>query len=130
MGTTLAESGDLDSAELMFMKAIQCCDDVKTKGMMNLALTLQTKANNLAASGDLTEAKVAIDRAGKLVYAKIYHTLKLTLSHMHYLVAITLLQSSLLQASWWMKRHHCCLPKLAWVVQHPKKESLQNRPNH
>jgi tetratricopeptide (TPR) repeat protein len=67
MGTTLAESGDLDSAELMFMKAIQCCDDVKTKGMMNLALTLQTKANNLAASGDLTEAKVAIDRAGKLV---------------------------------------------------------------
>lgn len=67
MGTTLAESGDLDSAELMFLKAIECCDDVKTKGMMNLALTLQSKANNLAASGDLSGAKVAVDRAAKLV---------------------------------------------------------------
>jgi tetratricopeptide (TPR) repeat protein len=67
MGTTLAESGDLDSAELMFLKAIQCCDDVKAKGMMNLALTLQTKANNLAAGGDLNGAKAAIDRAAELV---------------------------------------------------------------
>lgn len=67
MGTTLAEAGDLESAELMFLKAIQCGDEVKTKGMMNLALTLQKKANTLAAGGDLTGAKLAIDDAAKLV---------------------------------------------------------------
>ena len=31
MGTTLAENGDLDSAELMFLKAISI-EEVKTKG--------------------------------------------------------------------------------------------------
>jgi len=67
MGTTLAEAGDFESAELMFLKAIECCDDVKTKGMMNLALTLQKKANNLAAGGDLKGAKLAVDDAAKFV---------------------------------------------------------------
>jgi Flp pilus assembly protein TadD len=67
MGTTLAESGDLESAEPMFIKAIECCDDVKTKGMMNLAVLLHKKANNLAASGDLNGAKLSIDDAAKLV---------------------------------------------------------------
>lgn len=67
MGTTLAESGDLESAEPMFIKAIECCDDVKTKGMMNLAVLLHKKANNLAASGDLNCAKLSIDDAAKLV---------------------------------------------------------------
>ena len=67
MGTTLAESGDLESAELMFLKAIESSDEVKTKGMMNLAILLQKKANNLAAGGDLNGAKLAIDQAAKLV---------------------------------------------------------------
>ena len=66
MGTTLAENGDLDSAELMFLKAISI-EEVKTKGMINLALTLQKKANNLAADGDLSGAKMAIVDAGKLL---------------------------------------------------------------
>ena len=66
MGTTLAENGDLDSAELMFLKAIGI-EEVKTKGMINLALTLQKKANNLAADGDLNKAKLAITDAGKLL---------------------------------------------------------------
>lgn len=47
MGTTLAEAGDFDSAELMFTKAIESSDEVKTKGMINLALLFQKKANNL-----------------------------------------------------------------------------------
>ena len=68
MGTTLAEAGDFDSAELMFMKAIESSDEVKTKGMINLALLFQKKANNLAAVlGDLNGAKVAVDRAAKLI---------------------------------------------------------------
>lgn len=67
MGTTLAENGDLDSAELMFLKAISASEEVKTKGMINLALTLQKKANNLAADGNLNGAKVAIVDAGKLL---------------------------------------------------------------
>ena len=67
MGTTLAESGDLESADPMFLKAIVCCDDVKTKGMINLAVLLHKKANNLAASGDLNGAKLSIDDAAKMV---------------------------------------------------------------
>jgi len=67
MGTTLAEAGDLESAELMFLKAIECCDDVKTKGMMNLGVLLHKKANNLAANGDLNGAKLAVDDAAKMV---------------------------------------------------------------
>jgi len=67
MGTTLAEAGNLQDAELMFLKAIECGDDVKTKGMMNLAILLQKKANNLAPSGDLNGAKLAIDQAAKLI---------------------------------------------------------------
>ena len=56
MGTTLAEAGNLADAELMFTKAVEC-DDVKSKAMINLALTLQAKANNLAAGGDLMKRK-------------------------------------------------------------------------
>ena len=68
MGTTLAEAGDFDSAALMFTKAIESSDEVKTKGMINLALLFQKKANNLAAVlGDLNGAKVAVDRAAKLI---------------------------------------------------------------
>ena len=67
MGTTLAEAGNLEDAEVMFMKAIACGDDVKTKGMMNLALLLQKKANTLASSGDLNAAKHAIFEASKLL---------------------------------------------------------------
>lgn len=67
MGTTLAEAGEFESAELLFMKAVECCEDVKTKGMMNLALLLEKKANNLAANGDLNGAKRAIDEAARLV---------------------------------------------------------------
>lgn len=67
MGTTLAERGNLQDAEIMFLKAIECCDDVKTKGMMNMALLLQKKANNLAAGGDLNGAKSAIEEAAMMV---------------------------------------------------------------
>ncbi len=49
------------------MKAIECCDNVKTKGVMNLAVLLHKKANDLAASGDLNGAKLSIDNAAKLV---------------------------------------------------------------
>jgi len=67
MGTILASSGDLASAEVMFLKAIQCSEEVRTKGMFNLSLLLQQKANNLATSGNLEEAKAAIMEASKLL---------------------------------------------------------------
>jgi len=67
MGTILASSGDLASAEVMFLKAIQCSEEVRTKGMFNLSLLLQQKANNLATSGNLEEAKAAIIEASKLL---------------------------------------------------------------
>lgn len=67
MGTTLAEAGNLEDAEIMFMKAMECGDDVKTKAMINLSLVLQKKANNLAPAGDLNGAKLAINQAAKLV---------------------------------------------------------------
>ena len=68
MGTTLAEAGDLNAAEIMFLKAIESSNEVKTKGMINLALLLQKKANYLAAVlGDLNDSKVAVDQAAKLI---------------------------------------------------------------
>lgn len=66
MGTTLAEAGNLEDAELMFLKAIGC-EEVKTKGMVNMSLLLQKKANSLAAGGDLNGAKNAIDEAAKMI---------------------------------------------------------------
>lgn len=69
MGTTLAEAGNLLDAELMFLKALECKDqdDVKVKGMMNLALLLQKRANELAPRGDFIGAISAINQAGELV---------------------------------------------------------------
>lgn len=67
MGTILADNGDFESAEVMFLKAIQCNEEVRTKGMFNLSLLLQQKANTLATSGDLTGAKAAIVEASKLL---------------------------------------------------------------
>jgi len=67
MGTTLAEAGNLRDAEVMFLKAIECGEEVRTKAMLNLALLLQKKANDLAPAGDLDGAKEAINQAGELV---------------------------------------------------------------
>mmetsp|Transcript_29855 Transcript_29855/g.59489 ORF Transcript_29855/g.59489 Transcript_29855/m.59489 type:complete len:123 (-) Transcript_29855:1910-2278(-) len=67
MGTTLAESGNLNDAEFMFMKAVECGDEAKTKSMLNLALLLQKKANTLASGGDLNGAKIAIIEASELL---------------------------------------------------------------
>lgn len=66
MGTTLAEAGNLEDAEIMFLKAMQC-EDVQTKAMMNMALLLQKKANDHAAGGDLNRAKEAVDEAAKMI---------------------------------------------------------------
>lgn len=67
MGTILADDGDTDGAEVMFLKAIECSDEVRTKGMFNLSLLLQKKANLLATSGDLVGAKSAIAESSKLL---------------------------------------------------------------
>mmetsp|Transcript_18099 Transcript_18099/g.29632 ORF Transcript_18099/g.29632 Transcript_18099/m.29632 type:complete len:678 (+) Transcript_18099:140-2173(+) len=67
MGSILADKGDLESAEVMFLKATECSEEVRTKGMFNLSLLLQQKANNLATSGNLEEAKAAIIEASKLL---------------------------------------------------------------
>jgi len=61
-GTSLAESGDIDNAEVMFLKGLSC-SEVAPKAMMNLALVYQKKANALAATGDLNGAKSAVENA-------------------------------------------------------------------
>jgi len=61
-GTTFAESGDIDNAEVMFLKGLSC-PEVAPKAMINLALVYQKKANTLAASGDLDGAKSAVENA-------------------------------------------------------------------
>jgi superkiller protein 3 len=51
-GTSLAENGNMDDAELMFLKAVQCGGEVAPKAMVNLGLIQHTRANVLAPSGD------------------------------------------------------------------------------
>jgi hypothetical protein len=50
----------------MFMKGIEC-PEVKPKAMMNLALTLQKKAEKMAAGGNLESAKEFAMEAGNLL---------------------------------------------------------------
>merc|ERR1740139_234107 len=69
-GTTFAESGDIDNAEVMFLKGLSC-PEVAPKAMINLALVYQKKANTLAASGDLNGAKSAVEHAKPLLDAAI-----------------------------------------------------------
>ncbi len=53
-------------AEVMFMKGMEC-PEVKAKAMMNLALTLQKKAEKMAAGGNLDTAKDLAVQAGDLL---------------------------------------------------------------
>jgi len=62
-GTSLAESGNMEDAEVMFLKAMQCGSEVKPKAMMNMALIYQSRANSLAAGGDLSGAKAQMVKA-------------------------------------------------------------------
>mmetsp|Transcript_17517 Transcript_17517/g.31608 ORF Transcript_17517/g.31608 Transcript_17517/m.31608 type:complete len:729 (-) Transcript_17517:212-2398(-) len=65
-GTTLAENGNMEDAEVMFLKAIECCPDVAMKAHMNLALVYKTRAESLASGGNNMEgAKAAISDAAK-----------------------------------------------------------------
>ena len=50
----------------MFMKGMEC-PEVKAKAMMNLALTLQKKAEKMAAGGNLENAKESAVEAGHLL---------------------------------------------------------------
>lgn len=61
-GTTLAEQGNLDDAEIMFLKAVQCDNpsEVKPKAMVNLALIYYTRAGQaLQLRHDVTAGKAA-----------------------------------------------------------------------
>ena len=63
-GTALAESGNIDDAELMFLKALECDPEVASKAMINLGLIYITQGNSLAQGGNLEGAKkAAIDAA-------------------------------------------------------------------
>ena len=62
-GTSLAEGGNMDDAELMFLKALQCGGEVAPKAMINLGLVQHSRANVLAPSGDLVGAKEAALKA-------------------------------------------------------------------
>eukprot|EP00957_Ditylum_brightwellii_P167902 12781403-Ditylum_brightwellii.AAC.1 len=55
--TSLEESGNMKDAEVMFLKAMSCGSGVKPKAMMNMVLIYQSRANSLAAGGDLSGAK-------------------------------------------------------------------------
>jgi len=61
-GTVFAEGGDIESAEVMFLKSL-ACPEVAPKAMINLAIVYQKKANALAAKGDLTGARTPVDDA-------------------------------------------------------------------
>lgn len=62
-GTTLAEEGHIDEAEVMFLNAVNC-PEVKSKGMMNLAMVYLKQGENRAAQGDLPAAKDLAMKAG------------------------------------------------------------------
>ena len=63
-GTSLAEQDNFDDAELMFLKALECGGEVRPKAMMNLALVHNTRANQFAQTGDLSNAKESALKAG------------------------------------------------------------------
>eukprot|EP00554_Chaetoceros_debilis_P002154 CAMPEP_0194089318 /NCGR_PEP_ID=MMETSP0149-20130528/33730_1 /TAXON_ID=122233 /ORGANISM="Chaetoceros debilis, Strain MM31A-1" /LENGTH=650 /DNA_ID=CAMNT_0038773209 /DNA_START=246 /DNA_END=2198 /DNA_ORIENTATION=+ len=65
-GTALAESGNMEDAEVMFLKGLEC-PEVKPKAMMNLGLVYSKKAELSAANGDLESAKSFATKAGSMV---------------------------------------------------------------
>lgn len=70
-GTSLAESGDLDGAEVKFKNALIYCPSLAVKALMNLSLVNQARANQYAVGGDLTAAKKNAEEASnQLDYAK------------------------------------------------------------
>lgn len=68
-GTALAETGNLQDAEPMFLKAVGCGGEVAPKGMFNLGLLYNAKANQLAQAGELKDAKSFGLKAGEFVDA-------------------------------------------------------------
>eukprot|EP00957_Ditylum_brightwellii_P085947 6539181-Ditylum_brightwellii.AAC.1 len=56
-GTSLAESGNMEDAEVMFLKVMTCGSKVKPKAIMNVALIHQSRPNSLATGGDLSGVK-------------------------------------------------------------------------
>jgi len=65
-GTALAESGNFDDAEVMFLKAMEC-PEVAAKAMLNLGHVYQNKAERFAAGGNLMAAKDVAVKAGDLL---------------------------------------------------------------
>ena len=66
-GTSLAEAGNYDDAEIMFLKALECGADVRPKALMNLALVHNTRANQYAQGGDLSSAKASAVKAANML---------------------------------------------------------------
>lgn len=63
-GTALAESGNTDDAELMFLKAMECGPEVVSKALMNISIIYVNRGNSLAQGGDLDGAmKTAVNAA-------------------------------------------------------------------
>lgn len=65
-GTVLAEDGNFEDAEVMFLKGMEC-EEVKTKAIMNLALVYQKQAERNAAEGSFDTAKDLVVKAGDLL---------------------------------------------------------------
>lgn len=70
-GTNLAEQGDLDDAELMFQKALDCGNIVKPKALINIGLIRFTHASfNIEQRDFETAKKLTIEASNYLEEAK------------------------------------------------------------
>ncbi|EJK51260.1 hypothetical protein THAOC_29582 [Thalassiosira oceanica] len=65
LGISLAESGKLDDAEVMFIKAADCEPEVKPQALTNLALLEKERVQRALAGGDAAAAKTHGLQAGR-----------------------------------------------------------------
>jgi len=67
-GTALAEAGEYDTAEVMFLKASKCGSDVTAQALMNLGILYYQKAVSQGRpGGDLAQAKSFATKAAEYV---------------------------------------------------------------